>query len=72
MALDANADDLDTQIHLTATIRPSEGFTANCTFELPVSTPTLRNMFIETFSLFEIPCQIGSVTTVIESPVYSH
>ena len=48
VALDANAEDLDTLGFISMTImRPSSGFIANCTFDPPVSTPTSLKTLIE-------------------------
>ena len=43
VAFDASALERDTRGFISmSTMRPSSGFTANCTFEPPVSTPTAR------------------------------
>ena len=48
VAFDASADERDTRGFISMmTMRPSAGFTANCTFEPPVSTPISRNTAIE-------------------------
>ncbi len=48
VALDASAEDRDTRGFISmTTMRPSAGFTANCTFEPPVSTPISRKTAIE-------------------------
>ena len=50
VAFEANADDLETLGFISiTTISPFSGFTANCTFEPPVSTPILRRIAIEAF-----------------------
>ena len=48
MAFDASAEERDTRGFISiTTIRPSAGFTANCTLDPPVSTPILRRQAIE-------------------------
>ena len=48
VALEASAEDRDTRGFISiTTMRPSFGFTANCTFEPPVSTPISRSTAIE-------------------------
>jgi len=44
VALEASAEERDTRGFISMTSsRPSDGLTANCTFEPPVSTPILRS-----------------------------
>jgi hypothetical protein len=48
VAFDASADERYTRGFISMTsMRPSTGFTANCTFEPPVSTPILRSTAID-------------------------
>ncbi len=48
VALDASAEERDTRGFISmTTMRPSAGFTANWTFEPPVSTPISRSTAIE-------------------------
>jgi hypothetical protein len=44
VAFDASAEERDTRGFISmTTMRPSTGFTANCTFDPPVSTPISRS-----------------------------
>ena len=48
VAFDASADERETRGFISITIRrPSAGFTANCTFDPPVSTPISRSTLSE-------------------------
>ena len=51
--------------------RPSFGFTANCTFEPPVSTPILRSTAIDALRMrwYSLSVSVCAGATVIESPV---
>ena len=52
VALDANADDLDTRGFISITTkRPLSGLTANCTFDPPVSTPISLKISIDAFRI---------------------
>ena len=48
VAFEASAEERDTRGFISMMMRrPSSGFTANCTFDPPVSTPISRNTAIE-------------------------
>ena len=48
VAFEASAEERDTRGFISMiTSRPSAGFTANCTFDPPVSTPISRSTLIE-------------------------
>ena len=48
VAFEASAEERDTRGFISMMMRrPSAGFTANCTFDPPVSTPISRNTAIE-------------------------
>jgi len=72
VAFEASADDRDTRGFISiTTCSPVAGFTANCTFEPPVSTPTRRMqakaaLRISWYSTSE---SVIAGATVIESPV---
>ena len=72
MALEASAQERDTRGFISMTSRrPSCGFTANCTFEPPVSTPILRSTAIEASRMrwYSLSVRVSAGATVIESPV---
>ena len=72
VAFDASAEERDTRGFISmTTMRPFCGFTANCTFEPPVSTPTFSKMArlaarMRWYSTSESVC---AGATVMESPV---
>ena len=74
VALDAKAEERLTLGFISmTTCRPSSGFTANCTFEPPVSTPTLRmhakaESRMAWYSISESVC---AGATVMLSPVWT-
>ncbi len=72
VAFEANADERETRGFISITIkRPSSGFTANCTFEPPVSTPISRNTLTEALRIiwYSLSVNVCAGATVIESPV---
>ena len=72
VALEASAEDRDTRGFISITImRPSAGFTANCTFEPPVSTPISRSTASEALRMiwYSLSVRVWAGATVIESPV---
>ena len=72
VALEANAEERDTRGFISMTImRPLSGFTENCTFEPPVSTPILRKTAIEALrsNWYSLSVNVCAGATVIESPV---
>ena len=72
VAFEASAEERDTRGFISMTImRPFSGFTANCTFEPPVSTPIFSKMASDAarmrwYSTSESVC---AGATVMESPV---
>jgi hypothetical protein len=52
-------------------ISPFSGFTANCTFEPPVSTPISRNTANEALRMiwYSLSVNVCAGATVMESPV---
>jgi hypothetical protein len=74
VAFEARALDRDTRGFISmSTSRPSEGLTANCTFEPPVSTPTAR-MQAKAWSRrtwYSRSVSVWAGATVIESPVWT-
>ncbi len=72
VALDARADERDTRGFISITsMRPSRGFTANCTLEPPVSTPISRSTAIEAERMrwYSLSVSVIAGATVTESPV---
>ena len=72
VALDAKAEDLETRGFISITILfPFFGFTANCTFEPPVSTPISLRIIIDSvlISCNSLSVSVNAGATVIESPV---
>ena len=72
MALEASAEERETRGFISMTSsRPSFGFTANCTFEPPVSTPILRSTAIDALRMrwYSLSVSVCAGATVIESPV---
>ena len=72
VALDASAEDLDTLGFISiTTMRPSDGLTAHCTFEPPVSTPISLNTSIDAVRIiwYSLSVKVNAGATVIESPV---
>ena len=72
MALDANADERETRGFISmTTMRPSCGFTENCTLEPPVSTPISRSTASEALRMiwYSLSVSVWAGATVIESPV---
>ena len=72
MALEASAEERDTRGFISMTSsRPSVGFTANCTFEPPVSTPILRSTATAASRMrwYSLSVSVTAGATVIESPV---
>ena len=73
MAFEASAEERDTRGFISITTRrPSSGFTANCTFEPPVSTPISRNTAIEASRMiwYSLSVSVSAGAMVIESPVW--
>jgi hypothetical protein len=72
VAFDASALERETRGFISmSTMRPSSGFTANCTFEPPVSTPTARMHAIAASRIcwYSRSVSVIAGATVIESPV---
>ena len=72
VAFDASAEERDTRGFISMmTMRPSSGFTANCTFEPPVSTPISRRHAIEASRMiwYSLSVSVCAGATVMESPV---
>ena len=72
VAFEASADERLTRGFISITImRPSRGFTANWTFEPPVSTPTSSRMASEATRMrwYSRSESVWAGATVIESPV---
>ena len=72
VALDAKAEDLDTRGFISmTTMRPSDGFTAHCTFDPPVSTPISLKTSIDAVRIiwYSLSVKVNAGATVIESPV---
>src|SRR6218665_126405 len=72
VALEASADERETRGFISMTImRPSSGFTANCTFAPPVSTPISRSTASEALRMiwYSLSVSVCAGATVIESPV---
>ena len=72
VALDARADERLTRGFISIMIiLPSTGFTVNCTFDPPVSTPIVRKHRIDQFRIFwySLSVSVCAGATVIESPV---
>ena len=72
VALEASADERLTRGFISITIiSPFSGFTANCTFEPPVSTPISRNTASEALRMiwYSLSVSVCAGATVIESPV---
>ena len=73
VAFEASAEDRDTRGFISiTTMRPSAGFTANCTFDPPVSTPILRRHAIEASRIrwYSLSVSVSAGATVTESPVW--
>ena len=72
VAFEASAELRDTRGFISImTWRPVAGFTPNCTFEPPVSTPISRMMATEAsrISWYSLSVSVCAGATVIESPV---
>ena len=72
VALDANADERETRGFISiTTCSPVSGFTANCTFDPPVSTPTRRMQAKAALriSWYSTSDSVIAGATVMESPV---
>src|SRR5260364_258272 len=72
VALDASADERETRGFISmTTMRPSRGFTANCTFDPPDSTPISRNTAHAALRMrwYSLSVSVCAGATVIESPV---
>ncbi len=74
VAFDASAELRDTRGFISiTTCWPVAGFTANCTFDPPVSTPTRRMHLIAAsrISWYSTSVSVCCGATVIESPVWT-
>ena len=72
VAFDASADERLTRGFISMMTRsPSSGFTANCTFDPPVSTPTRRMQAKAASRIcwYSTSLRVWAGATVIESPV---
>ncbi len=72
VALEASADERETRGFISMmTRRPSAGFTANCTFDPPVSTPISRSTAIEALRMiwYSLSVRVSAGATVTLSPV---
>ena len=72
VALEASAEERDTRGFISITIiSPLAGFTANCTFEPPVSTPISRNTAKDALRMiwYSLSVSVCAGATVMLSPV---
>ncbi len=72
VAFEASAEERDTRGFISiTTMRPFSGFTANCTFDPPVSTPISRNTASEASRMiwYSLSVSVSAGATVMESPV---
>ena len=72
VAFEASAEERDTRGFISMMIiRPSVGFTANCTFDPPVSTPTFSSTASDAARMrwYSTSVSVCAGATVIESPV---